>query len=107
MPVLSNMSDGKAWWRLNLQLMTEAAANKWVHQSDDLFIRFINNIHYEGTSLIEMPATIITVLKNTKKNVPDVILDLISVVGLYSTADFVKTFIRMRFFVDKQLINLK
>lgn len=67
--------------------MTEAAANKWVHQSDDLFIRFINNIHYEGTSLIEMPATIITVLKNTKKNVPDVILDLISVVGLYSTAD--------------------
>lgn len=64
-----------------------AAANKRVHQSDDLFIIFINNIHYEGATWIDMPATIIIVLKNTKKNIPDVILHLISVVSLYFTAN--------------------
>ncbi len=47
-----------------------AAANKRVHQCDDLFIIFINNIHYEGATWIDMPATIIIVLKNTKRTFP-------------------------------------
>ncbi len=110
---------------------TKAEEDKvWQHQSDDLFIIFINNLHYEGATWIDMPATIIIVLKNTKRAFPTslyLLSDFISQQIKNSKArkeccffdltvfrswnaderTFLKTFIRVRFFVDKQLINLK
>lgn len=70
-------------------MATAGAAYKRMLKSDDLFIWVINNIHSEGPSCVDIPATVIAVLKNTINMVPDVVLHRISDVRVFSTAHLI------------------